>query len=77
MFAWQTVGDDHPDRYPLTLLGSLLSAGDTSRLSQSLVDRDRLALDVDDYDMVMRDVGLSGIALTPAPGVPLKISTGP
>lgn len=36
------------------------------------MDRDRLALDVDDYDMVMRDVGLSGIALTPAPGVPFE-----
>jgi zinc protease len=38
VWAWPTVGDSHPDRPALDLLGNILFGGDSARLSKLLTD---------------------------------------
>lgn len=38
VWAWPTVGDDHPDRPAIELLGNILFAGESSRLPKQLTD---------------------------------------
>ncbi|WP_052557177.1 M16 family metallopeptidase [Enhygromyxa salina] len=38
VWAWPTVGDDHPDRPALDLLGNILFGGESARLSKLLTD---------------------------------------
>ncbi len=44
--TWRAVSETHPDAPALTLLGSILSTGETSRLVRSLVREQRLATSV-------------------------------
>lgn len=46
MAAYHIPQTDSPDHYPLQLLDNILSAGQSSRLYQRLVDKDQLALSV-------------------------------
>jgi zinc protease len=46
MAAYHIPQTDSPDYYPLQLLDNILSAGQSSRLYQRLVDKDQLALSV-------------------------------
>jgi zinc protease len=38
LWAWPTVGDDHPDRWAIDLLGNILFAGESARLPKLLTD---------------------------------------
>ena len=38
VWAWPTVGDDHPDRWAIDLLGNILFGGESARLPKLLTD---------------------------------------
>jgi zinc protease len=66
VFAWPTVGQDHPDRAALDLLGAILAGGRSSRLPKILDDEKKLTVGTGGGHMlVLRDAG--GMAVITVP----------
>ncbi len=66
--AYRIPEEGHPDFYPLVLLSNVLSAGDSSRLYQSLVYGKEIAEDVEASAIGMEDPGLFLITATAMDG---------
>lgn len=56
--TYVTVNQRHPDAYALEFLGSALSAGNSSRLYQRLVDKDQLALAAAGFPFSLDQAGM-------------------
>ncbi|WP_419806018.1 M16 family metallopeptidase [Terriglobus sp.] len=67
--AWHTVDVKSPDYYPLLVLDSILSTGQSSRLYRSLVDGQQLALSIGSNQDETMDPGLFSIQHQPRAGV--------
>jgi zinc protease len=68
--GFHTPNYQHPDTYALTILASILSGGKSSRLYQSLVYNQQLALDAGgSYEDLTADPDLFFFYGTPRPGV--------
>ena len=65
---WPTVGEKHPDRYALELLGQLLSGPRTARLTKALVYEKQSAASVSAFQGSNEDVGEFLVMVTPRPG---------
>jgi predicted Zn-dependent peptidase len=65
LMLYQAPPFGHPDTYPLTILGSLLGEGRTSRLHKRLVEEKRLATSVGAGPWFLRSAGLLMIQATP------------
>jgi zinc protease len=65
---WPTVGARNPDQYALSVLGSVLSGGRTSRLNKPLVFDKQLATSVGAFQSTSEDVGEFMIQVSPRPG---------
>jgi len=68
MMNYRTPEATNPDTYPLVILRSVLSEGITSRLYQSLVER-QLAVQIDAFHSQFRDPALFQISATLKPEV--------
>jgi zinc protease len=66
--AYRIPEEGHPDFYPLVLLSNVLSAGESSRLYQSLVYGKEIAEDVEASAIGMEDPGLFLITATAMDG---------
>lgn len=62
--AYRIPEEGHPDFYPLVLLSNVLSAGESSRLYQSLVYEKEIAEDVEASAVGMEDPGIFLITAT-------------
>jgi zinc protease len=71
--AYHIPGKGTPDFYAVEMLGSLLSRGQSSRLYRSLVDEQRLALQIAAQPLPLEHPGLSIILGIPQIGVDPKI----
>ncbi|GAA3759419.1 M16 family metallopeptidase [Terriglobus aquaticus] len=72
--AWHTVDVKSPDYYPLTVLDSILTTGQSSRLYRALVDGQQLALSIGSGQDDTMDPGLFTIQQQPRAGVaPQKV----
>lgn len=69
--SWRTVGAVHPDTPALAVLGNILGGGITSRLHQSLVEKN-LALSVSVVPWQLRDPALFSVFAPVRPGVELS-----
>ncbi len=58
MVSYGAVPADHPDRYALTVLSSILGTGETSRFHQRLVREEQAALDALSFTSFRRGPGL-------------------
>jgi zinc protease len=58
MVSYGAVSADHPDSYPLTLLGSILGEGESSRLHQRLVRGEQAAQSASAFGMLRSAPGL-------------------
>ncbi len=67
--AWHTVDVKNPDYYPLTVLDSILTTGQSSRLYRALVDGAQLALSIGSNQDDTIDAGLFTIQQQPRAGV--------
>jgi zinc protease len=67
--AYHVPRTDHPDHYALRALATILTGGDSSRLHQRLVDKDRLALGVGGGAGSDLDPGLFTFMVQPMAGV--------
>jgi zinc protease len=65
---WPTVGTKHPDVYALSVLGSVLTNGRTSRLQKALVYEKQAAAQVGAGQSTYEDVGEFGLTIVPRPG---------
>lgn len=70
--AWHTVAIKDPDFYPLEVLDSLLTTGQSSRLYRALVDGQQLALSIGSNQDETFDPGLFTIQQQPRAGVPTE-----
>ena len=61
------------DFYAVTMLGNLLSRGQSSRLHRSLVDEQRVALQVGAQNLALEDPGLTLILALPNMGIDPKV----
>ena len=69
LVAYHVPQTDHPDYYPLYLLDSILSSGQSSRLHQRLVDKDQLAISAGSFTGMDFDPGLFIFSVQPRAGV--------
>jgi len=69
MVAYHIPQTSHPDHYAIEALETILANGDSSRLHQRLVDRDRLALHVGGGAGTDLDPGLFTFFIQPMAGV--------
>ena len=65
---WPTVGEKHPDRFALEVLGQILSGARTARLTKALVYDKQSAAAVSAFQGSNEDVGEFLIMVTPRPG---------
>jgi zinc protease len=66
--AWPTVGEKHPDHFPLEVLGPILSGARTARLTKALVYDKQAVANISAFQSTAEDVGQFGVTLTPRPG---------
>jgi zinc protease len=71
--AYHIPGQGTKDYYAVEMLGSLLSQGQSSRLYRTLVDEQRLALEVGAFPMGLEHPGLTLIFAIPQVGVDPKV----
>ncbi len=57
--VYRTCGIDNPDYYAVDMLGQILSQGESSRLTKSLVNEQQLALFVGSFPLGLEDPGVS------------------
>ena len=70
MVAWKNRAIEHPDNYPLDVLGMILGHGKTSRLYRALVEG-KLATEAEANNETAKDPFLLIASATAAPGVAL------
>lgn len=68
---WPSVGAKHPDVYALSVLGSVLSNGRTSRLQKALVYDKQSAASVGAFQSTSEDVGEFVVTINPREGTSL------
>jgi zinc protease len=68
---WPTVGEQHEDRYALSVLGPVLAGARTARLTKALVYDKPAAASIGAFQGSSEDVGEFGITVTPRPGTTL------
>lgn len=71
LIGYHTVSGTHPDYEPLVLLGRVLNSGRTSILYKKLVEEEKLALAIQNYEGIpgTRDAGLFFTLYVPNQGV--------
>lgn len=65
--SWPSVGRDHPDRFALRALGSVLTLDRTARLTKALVYDKQLATSVGSFNNAMENTGYFSIFVSPRP----------
>ena len=77
LIGYHTVSARSPDFYPLQVLDTLLTTGQSSRLYRALVDGEQLALRIDSSQETRIDPGLFEFEVQPRAGVaPEKVEAG-
>ncbi len=71
-FAFHMTDRNDPDFYACDILSDVLSNGKSSRLSQRLVQEQKVFSSIDAYISASRDAGLLFISGKPATGIPLE-----
>ena len=66
VMGYRTVAREHPDYYAISMMNQVLSQGQSSRLNKSLVDDQKLAVQVGSFPSSSQDPGLA-IAFALAP----------
>ena len=69
--AWPTVGRDHPDRFALRALGSVLTLDRNARLTKALVYDRQLATNVGSFNNSLENAGYFITFITPRPNASL------
>ena len=67
LLGWHTVGQTHPDRYALDLLGNILLVGESARIPKILQDEKKLVAFAGGAHFSQRDAGLVFIQAMPLP----------
>jgi len=65
LLGWHTVGQTHPDRYALDLLGNIMLVGESARIPKILQDEKKLVAFAGGAHFSQRDVGLVFIQAMP------------
>jgi zinc protease len=68
-YAWLTVPEGNKDAYALDLLTTILSSGNSSRLTKRLVDQDQLAEEVSAFPVAQESAGFFAALAVARPGV--------
>lgn len=67
LYGWHTVGQKHPDRPALDLLGSILLVGDSARIPKILNDELKLVAFSGGTHFALQDAGLVFVQAVPLP----------
>ncbi len=67
LLGWHTVGQTHPDRYALDLLGNILLVGESARIPKILQDEKKLVAFAGGAHFSQRDAGLVFVQAMPLP----------
>ena len=67
LLGWHTVGQTHPDRYALDLLGNILLVGDSARIPKILQDEKKLVAFAGGVHASQRDNGVLFVQAMPLP----------
>jgi zinc protease len=67
LLGWHTVGQTHPDRYALDLLGNILLVGESARIPKILQDEKKLVAFAGGAHFSQRDTGLVFVQAMPLP----------
>jgi zinc protease len=65
LLGWHTVGQTHPDRYALDLLGNILLVGESARIPKILQDEKKLVAFAGGAHFSQRDAGLVFVQAMP------------
>ena len=65
--GWHTVGEKHPDRYALDLLGNILLVGDSARIPKILQDEKKLVAFAGGQHFSLAEAGLVFMQAMPLP----------
>ncbi len=65
--GWHTVGETHPDRYALDLLGNVLLVGDSARIPKILQDEKKLVAFTGGSHFSLKEAGLVFMQAMPLP----------
>ena len=72
VLTWLTPSASHPDGNALNMAAGLLGLGDSSRMTQSLVYKQKIAQDVNTFADLREDLGLFVVIVTMASGHTLE-----
>ena len=72
-WTYPSVALSHPDTPALDVLASLVGSGRSSRLSESIKDRQQLAFDIGAWSFTPKDPGMFGISATYEPSQETKL----
>jgi zinc protease len=67
LLGWHTVGQTHPDRYALDLLGNIMLVGDSARIPKILQDEKKLVAFAGGAHLSQRDNGVVFVQAMPLP----------
>lgn len=67
LLGWHTVGQTHPDRYALDLLGNILLVGDSARIPKILQDEKKMVAFAGGVHLSQRDNGVLFVQAMPLP----------
>jgi zinc protease len=67
LYGWHTVGDKHPDRPALDLLGNILLVGDSARIPKILNDEKKLVAFSGGTHFALQDAGFVFMQALPLP----------
>ena len=67
LYGWHTVGETHPDRPALDLLGNVLLVGDSARIPKILQDEKKLVAGAGGAHFALQDAGLVFVQALPLP----------
>lgn len=73
MYSYHVPNSAHADAVPLQVLGSILTNGQSSRLYHRLVDKDQIALSIEQYSDRSLDPGQFIFVLQPRAGADLAV----
>lgn len=71
VLGWHSVGESHPDRPALDLLGNILLVGESARIPKVLQDQKKLAVFAGGAHFATLGTGLMFVQAIPTPNVPL------
>jgi zinc protease len=67
LLGWHTVGENHPDRYALDLLGNILLTGESARIPKILQDEKKLVAFAGGGHLTLLEAGLLFAQAMPLP----------